>query len=355
VYATVAYHIQVLLIEDALWIMAMAFVTKFYTRLIAMNWDKSLHVNFARRRHGRSCARFYICGNSAQTNRIGFKRLNRLLLIATTIKAISATRATGQETQMESNKLVNCCFTAARGKGTSTRYDSDSFQIAIDNCATSCFTNLMDDFVGTPTKIDTNITGIGKAKSTFVGTTKWLIVDDQGRKHELLIPGTRFQKDLPFRLLLPQHVAQVYNDPQTSSLTLMDKVIFDWGIGKWKRTLPLHKSSNVALMWSAPGYRKFFAFAANYGPLHIIPNEDEEEEQASSEDESDDESLVDEEVQPHNENENLPTTSIPQREQPVMIEFSPELDREQIKEPRDVTSKQAALRQCHERFNHMSI
>jgi hypothetical protein len=53
VYATLAYHLEVLLIEDALWMVATAFVTKYYTSLIAMNWDKSLHVNFARRRHNK--------------------------------------------------------------------------------------------------------------------------------------------------------------------------------------------------------------------------------------------------------------------------------------------------------------
>jgi hypothetical protein len=56
----------------------------------------------------------------------------------------------------------------------------------------------MADFVGTPTKVTTNITGIGKAKATFLGTAKWMIVDDQGQKHDLLIPGTRYHKDLPF-------------------------------------------------------------------------------------------------------------------------------------------------------------
>jgi hypothetical protein len=220
-----------------------------------------------------------------------------LLLIATTIKGINANNIPSQDALTGRDKLVNCCFTAGRGRGTSTQFDSDSFQIAINNCATSCFTNSMDNFVGTPTKVDTNITGIGQAKSKFVGNAKWLIVDDQGRKHKLLIPGTRFQKDLPFRLLLPQHVTQVYNNPQTSCLTLMDKVIFKWGGGKWKRMLPLHKSSNLALMWSAPGYKNFFAFAANYGPNHIIPGKDKEEEQASSEEESNKDSNINNEVQ----------------------------------------------------------
>ena len=83
---------------------------------------------------------------------------------------------------------------------TTIRYDSDSFQIAIDNCGTSCFTNSMKDFVGKPFPSSTKVLGIGRATSTYVGTVRWLIVDDAGRRHELLLPGTRFQAGLPFRL-----------------------------------------------------------------------------------------------------------------------------------------------------------
>ena len=106
----------------------------------------------------------------------------------------------------------------------------------------------MKDFVGEPQEISTKVVGIGEATSTYIGTVRWLIVDDQGRKHELLIPGTRFQEGLPFRLLCPQHIAQVYDDPETTCLTLMDKVILVWGHGRWKRTVPLHKTSNVGIM-----------------------------------------------------------------------------------------------------------
>ena len=43
--------------------------------------------------------------------------------------------------------------------------------------------------------------------------------------------------------------------------------------------------------------------------------------------------------------EDLPNTTSPAREQPVRIE--------PIQKPGDVTSKQAALRKCHECLNHM--
>jgi hypothetical protein len=333
-----AYYFDILAMEDALWVISMTFGTKYYVGLIIEKWDKSLHINLDKKRRNKGCARHFIRGQSGKNSRIG---LNRLGLLMIQLSAIWANKIKSilQINKCDANSYIDCCFMAAKGQPSITRYDSDSFQIAIDNCATSCFTNNLEDFVGTPTKVTTNITGIGKAKATFVGTARWMIVDDQGRKHELLIPGTRYQKDLPFRLLSPQHVAQVYKDPQTSCLTLIDKVIFEWGGGKWKRTLPLHKSSNVALMWSAPGYKKFFAFAANYGAPHIIPDEDKEEEQTSSEEDSVSKPIIENQVQPHDS----PMTSPPQREQPVMIEFSDDETREPIKEPPGINSKQAAL------------
>jgi hypothetical protein len=172
---------------------------------------------------------------------------------------------------------VDCCFSASLDAIDSPiRYDSDLFQIANVNCATSCFTNSMDNFIGTPMKTNTKITGIGTATATYVGTVQWMIVDDSGRRHVLKFPGTRYQEGLPFRLLCPQHVAQPANDPQTTCLTLMDKVIFVWGGVEWKRTLPLHKPTNVRIMWSAPSNHKFYAFAARVEP-HFIPDNEEEE------------------------------------------------------------------------------
>ena len=250
-----------------------------------------------------------------------------------------------------SKSMADCCFNASDEAASTIRYDSDSFQIAIDNCATSCFTNSMHDFVGKPFPSSTKVLGIGRATSTYVGTVRWLIVDDAGRRHELLLPGTRFQAGLPFRLLCPQHVAQIYNDPKTTCLTLMDKVVFVWGEGKWRRTLPLHKSSNVGLMWSAPSNHKFVAFASNYAEPHIIPNDEDEEGEATEQPipQVRDDTVIASEP----EDVDLPTTSEIQREQPVLIEFSDEDEREPEREPPDINSKQAAIRKCHCRLNHM--
>ena len=92
--------------------------------------------------------------------------------------------------QWKRHRTVDCCMQSMQQVDGGVRYDSDSFQIAIDNCATSCFTNSMTDFVSKPKAINHRILGIGSGTSTFVGTVQWFIVDDQGRKHTLIIPGT---------------------------------------------------------------------------------------------------------------------------------------------------------------------
>jgi hypothetical protein len=130
--------------------------------------------------------------------------------------------------------------------------------------------------VGTPEQVATKVVGTGQAVSTHIGTVRWLIVDDNGSHHGLQIPRTRFQSSLPFRLLCPQHVAQVYKDPKTTCLTLMDKAVFVWGQGKWKQLLPLHKSSNVGLMWSAPSNNKFFPFTSNVTAGNRVSDSDME-------------------------------------------------------------------------------
>jgi hypothetical protein len=128
-------------------------------------------------------------------------------------------------------------------------------------------------------------------------------------------------------LLCPQHAAQTAKDPQTTCLTLLDKVIFVWSGGKWKRTLPLHKPTKVGIMWSAPSNCTFYAFAAHVEP-HIIPGNEEEEEQARravvSGDEEEEIVMTRSDVPIASESQresSLPLTSEIQREQPIQIEF----------------------------------
>jgi hypothetical protein len=89
-------------------------------------------------------------------------------------------------------------------------FDSDSKQIAIDNCSSRCLTNSAKDLLpGTVRKCNVVVTGVGgKVKCKTKGTVSWTIEDDQGRAHDLIIPDTPVCSALPHRLLSPQHWAQ---------------------------------------------------------------------------------------------------------------------------------------------------
>ena len=68
------------------------------------------------------------------------------------------------------------------------QFDSDSYEILIDNCCSACISNEIGDFVGTPTPIRSRVSGIGGPLMVVAkGTIKWKIEDDLGQEHTLAI------------------------------------------------------------------------------------------------------------------------------------------------------------------------
>jgi hypothetical protein len=91
------------------------------------------------------------------------------------------------------------------------RFDTDSFPIGVDNCATFCLTDQRSDFVGPVKRANTQVNGIGgHQKGKWIRTVQWPVVDNTGQRHELLIPNTIPVPlgSIPFRLLSPQHFGQ---------------------------------------------------------------------------------------------------------------------------------------------------
>jgi hypothetical protein len=88
------------------------------------------------------------------------------------------------------------------------RFDTDSYKISINNCASFCLTDNKQDFVGLLTCSNTTIKGIrGNQNGTWIGTVKWPVTDDKGVQNDLIIKNTILipKGTLPFRLLSPQH------------------------------------------------------------------------------------------------------------------------------------------------------
>lgn len=142
-------------------------------------------------------------------------------------------------------------------------FDTDSFPLYVDNCASSSVTNSLSDFIKAPRKSDKVIQGInGMVNAIQVGTVQWHILDDFGEKHTLILPNTYYVPHSPHRLLSPQHWAQVAKDdfPRkdgTWSATYRDSIVMYWNQGKNKRTVPLHPESNVGMFHTAPSIQSF--------------------------------------------------------------------------------------------------
>jgi hypothetical protein len=67
-------------------------------------------------------------------------------------------------------------------------FDTDSNDIKIDNCATCCISNQVEDFVGPLYPSKRKLRGIGSSMEVQEGTIQWEIEDDDGVKHKFLIP-----------------------------------------------------------------------------------------------------------------------------------------------------------------------
>lgn len=150
-------------------------------------------------------------------------------------------------------------------------FDTDSFDIAVDNCCSRCITNDQKDFIGSPRKVQHNILGIGgSAKGTLQGTVRWIIEDDDGRKHPFQIDNVLYQPNTPYRLLSPQHWAQSIGEVNGGAgcFTTGTQVRLFWGNRTYQKTIPLDTTTNVGVMQSAPSFVSLHSF------MYQAPNKD---------------------------------------------------------------------------------
>ena len=180
------------------------------------------------------------------------------------------------------------------------KIDSDSHAVGVDNRATKSISDNINDFEGPVRPINRRIKGFGKNNiigNVFMGTIVWHIEDDQGRMHTIRLPNSLYVPEGGVRLLSPQQWAQVAKDHKplprgTRCVTYDDEVILEWGQRKFRRTLKLDQhGSNVATIYTAPGFTKYAAYEAKLDPNHVYVMEsnvvsDDEESQDGDEDPS---------------------------------------------------------------------
>ena len=95
-----------------------------------------------------------------------------------------------------------------------SRFDTDSYQIGIDNRCSACISHVRSDFVGELKKVNRTIKGFGGTSEykVYQGTLKWSWCEDNEKVHEFLIPQSYYIKGGKSNLLSPQqHWAKYYH------------------------------------------------------------------------------------------------------------------------------------------------
>jgi hypothetical protein len=155
-------------------------------------------------------------------------------------------------------------------------FDSGSFPILVDNCASSSITNCLKDFVKPPRATSKMIQGVnGELTALKIGTVAWKIQDDSGRTHVLTLPNAYYAPSSPYRLLSPQHWAQTAQDSSPSprgtwSSTDEKEIVLHWNQNRFTKTVQLHRSTNVGMFQSAPSNIAFAHQCFATDSLHSV-------------------------------------------------------------------------------------
>ena len=146
------------------------------------------------------------------------------------------------------NRLIAYAF-AARASGTDgISFDSDSFDIAMDNCASHTMTFCASDFITPIIPADISyITGAGgSVPIQGMGDVEYFVTDGDGTNHLITIKNALFVPGLPFRLLAISQLAKQIEKVENSEGT----GIFSFGWHskfKWNKVSPEYVSSTGLL------------------------------------------------------------------------------------------------------------
>jgi hypothetical protein len=143
------------------------------------------------------------------------------------------------------------------------RVDSDFFPIGVDNHASYCYANsphLLDNLVlSNKGSVDGITDGLPiKGKGTF----KFTIGDDNGRRHNIRIPGSLYIPGMKRCLLSSQHWAQTAADKKTWMGNFDDCCILFWDRGQ--KTVPFSTTTNIPTFFTAPSLCTYQTFATTF-------------------------------------------------------------------------------------------
>ena len=262
------------------------------------------------------------------------------------------------------------------------QFDSDSFQIGLDTYSSRCVSNKRNHFTTlkpTPSKFG-SLKGIGgNASIEGIGTLRWIIEDDYGQSHQLIIPNSLYVPKSPKCLLSPQHLAQVSPSEQRNTTHLEmrhDRGILHWGPnGKFRRTGMINKMSNTPNIYSAPVCHSFQKYSklANIEcnmceteqvcyPAHVISDDESVESKEPSSSQHDESPIIT--IRPENE-DNITTPSqekvFSDHQDENLNEFLTHQESTNVhviesdEEDLSATTPYAELLRWHYRLGHMSF
>ena len=169
-------------------------------------------------------------------------------------------------------------------------FDTDSFPLFVDACASACISNDKDDFVGDLQPINIDVNGVGgSATTTHKGTLRWVIEDDNGLATELLIPDSYLAPNVDIKVFSPHHIAQKIGNK-------MSYRSGDWeGYLTWQssdsaehsRVIPYDIRLNIPIMNSAASYKEVrtylaTSYSSTFGVYTNVVSDDEGETEDSS-------------------------------------------------------------------------
>jgi hypothetical protein len=167
---------------------------------------------------------------------------------------------------------IHCLMAkTGRHKGTNIHdemvFDAQTYLMAIDTGCSFCITNDDRHFVGEVETIAIKVNGIGGKQviANKRGTVKLSYLNDDGYVYDHYIPNTYYNKESPYCLYSPQHVAQMASDNYpdqngTCVTTYADSLVMRWDQRRQKRTVKVDTATNIFLMRSAPAFERFHAF-----------------------------------------------------------------------------------------------
>ena len=180
------------------------------------------------------------------------------------------------------------------------RFDTDSFKISVDNCASRCLANnnaYFEDLRPLSSLDHNHVGGInGGVEVVAMGTFVFDIEDDNGTLHTIKIPNSALVPQLKMCLLSPQHWAQEANDhyphPRGTRMENDDRCcVLLWNQAQYRKTIPFCGHTNTPVFRTAPSINSYRAFVADFEStmfccsateqhvsqmpiVHIIPEDD---------------------------------------------------------------------------------